>query len=389
MSGSADANSAITTAKEATLTEEVSGGKLRLIAKGDWVSATISNVNIQLRKYEDEDFPQKELVFEMDQVGMIDTSGSWLIVRLRDFWIKTGRQINITGASQRAATLLNAIKVPNVPTQTKVRYGLINNTLYSIGRLVKAVKRDAASSLAIIGAAALGPQSMDGKGRGIRFVSIAYHIDRMGVRAVPIIVLMSLLLGAIVAQQAAFQLRFFGFETLAADFTAASLLREIAVLLTAIMIAGRSGSSMTAELGSMKMREEIDALNVIGLNPIGVLIFPRLVALTICLPILTFISNMAALTGAALVLRFYSDMPIEEYLARIRAYIDLETVFSGLIKAPFMGFAVGLMSAVEGLKVEGSAESLGRRTTAAVVKSIFMVILIDGFFSVFYASIDY
>src|SRR5680860_797311 len=224
---------------------------------------------------------------------------------------------------------------------------------------------------------------------GIRPVSIVHHIDMMGFRAVPIIILMSLLLGAIVAQQAAFQLRLFGLEVWASDFSAASLLREIAVLLTAIMIAGRSGSSMTAEIGAMKMREEIDALKVIGLSPIGVLVFPRLVALTIALPLLTFIADMAALVGAALVLRFYSGVPFEEFLARMRTYIDLETIFAGLIKAPFMGFAIGLMAAVEGMKVEGSTESLGRHTTASVVKGIFLVILIDGFFAIFFAAINY
>ena len=155
------------------------------------------------------------------------------------------------------------------------------------------------------------------------------------------------------------------------------------------MIAGRSGSAMTAEIGSMKMREEIDALTVIGLNPIGVLIFPRLVALTIALPLLTFLANMAALAGAAFVLRFYSDITLADFVMRLRGGIDLSTVFSGLIKAPFMAMIIGTMAAVEGLKVEGSAESLGRRTTSAVVKAIFFVIVVDGIFAVFYAAIDY
>jgi len=209
----------------------------------------------------------------------------------------------------------------------------------------------------------------------------------MGVKAVPIIVLMSFLIGGIIAQQGAFQLRRFGGEVYAVNLAGILVLREIGVLLTAIMIAGRSGSAITAEIGSMKMREEVDALHVIGLNPISVLIFPRLVALTIALPLLTFVSNLAALLGAMLTLRLYSGISFANFLQGLQQSIDLFTIFAGLIKAPFMAIIIGLVASAEGLKVGGSAESLGLHVTAAVVKSIFLVILLDGIFAIFYASI--
>lgn len=363
---------------------------LLIEAIGEWTSENIGKVDPELLNLKSEVSDFSALELNLENIRTIDTSGVWLIERLRDHWESAGRKFTIKGASDRTKTLLGAIAVPNIPEQVKdQKDGPFIRMLYSIGRFMMAVKRDSAVALHIIGSSISGPQMKEGQKGGVRFVSIVHHMDKMGFRAIPIIVLMSMLLGAIVAQQAALQLKLFGFEVWASDFSAASLLREIAVLLTAIMIAGRSGSSMTAEIGSMKMREEIDALTVIGLNPIGVLVFPRLVALTLVLPMLTFIADMAALLGAALVLRFYADVPFEEFIARVRAYIDLGTVLSGLIKAPFMGFAIGLVSAMEGFKVSGSAESLGRRTTAAVVKSIFLVILIDGFFSVFYALIDY
>ena len=261
--------------------------------------------------------------------------------------------------------------------------------LEMLGRVVYSMRRDAVLSFNMIGAAIRGPQMKAGKSGSVRPVSIINHMDRMGLRAVPIIALMSFLIGAIIAQQGAWSLRYFGAEFLTVDFVGILLLREVGVLLTAIMIAGRTGSAMTAEIGSMKMREEIDALQVIGLNPVGVLIFPRLVALTFVLPLLTFIANMAALFGAAVVLRFYSDISFDAFIIKLRAAIDLSTVFAGLIKAPFMALIIGTMAAVEGMKVEGSAESLGRRVTAAVVKAIFFVIVVDGFFAVFYAQIDY
>jgi len=155
------------------------------------------------------------------------------------------------------------------------------------------------------------------------------------------------------------------------------------------MIAGRSGSAITAEIGSMKMREEIDALKVIGLNPIGVLVFPRLVALIIALPLLTVVANFAALYGAAVVAWGYSGITFDVFVTRLQQAIDYSTVASGMIKAPFMALIIGIVSAVEGMKVGGSAESLGRHVTASVVKSIFVVILVDGLFAMFYASIDF
>ena len=173
------------------------------------------------------------------------------------------------------------------------------------------------------------------------------------------------------------------------DLVGVLILRELGVLMTAIMIAGRSGSAITAEIGSMKMREEIDALTVIGLNPIGVLVFPRLVALVVALPCLTILANFSALGGGILVSWLYSDIPPVAFIDRLRVAIDLSTIFAGLIKAPFMALIIGIIGAVEGMKVEGSAESLGRHVTASVVKSIFVVIVLDGAFAVFYASIDF
>ncbi|MNY00589.1 putative phospholipid ABC transporter permease protein MlaE [compost metagenome] len=161
------------------------------------------------------------------------------------------------------------------------------------------------------------------------------------------------------------------------------------MLLTAIMIAGRSGSAITAEIGSMKMREEIDALKVIGLNPVGVLVFPRLVALTIALPLLTILANFAALFGAAIVALLYSGITFEVFLSRLHGAVEESTIAAGMIKAPFMALIIGIVAAVEGMKVGGSAESLGQHVTSSVVKSIFVVILVDGLFAIFYAAIDF
>jgi phospholipid/cholesterol/gamma-HCH transport system permease protein len=218
---------------------------------------------------------------------------------------------------------------------------------------------------------------------------VVFHLDTFGLRALPIIGLINFLVGCIVAQQGIFQLQRFGAATFAVDLIGILVLRELAVLLTSIMVAGRSGSAITAEIGAMKMREEIDALRVMGLDPVEVLVVPRFLALLIALPLLTFVADMAAISGGLLVGWVYGGISPEVFLSRLQNAIALNTFLVGLIKAPFMATVIALISAVEGLAVQGSAESLGKRVTASVVKSIFMVIVVDGVFAMFFAAIKY
>jgi phospholipid/cholesterol/gamma-HCH transport system permease protein len=165
------------------------------------------------------------------------------------------------------------------------------------------------------------------------------------------------------------------------------VLRELGVLVVCIMVAGRSGSAYTAELGSMKMREEIDALRTMGFDPIEVLILPRIVALIIGVPILTFLGSMSALYGGGLIVWLYGGVDPDIFLSRLKEAISLNTFEVGMIKAPFMALVIGVVACVEGLAVKGSSESLGLQTTASVVESIFLVIVLDGFFAIFFASI--
>jgi phospholipid/cholesterol/gamma-HCH transport system permease protein len=222
-----------------------------------------------------------------------------------------------------------------------------------------------------------------------RGTSLVYQIEMFGFRSLPIIFLINLAVGAIIAQQGIFQLMRFGATIYAVDLIGILVLRELGVLLTSIMIAGRSGSAITAEIGSMKMREEIDALRVMGLSPIEVLVVPRVLALAIALPLLTLIADMAALLGGLLVSWGYGGITPTAFLTLLQDAIGVNTLAVGLIKAPFMALVIGLIASQDGLATTGSAESLGRQVTAAVVKSIFMVIIVDGLFAMFFASIHY
>ncbi len=223
--------------------------------------------------------------------------------------------------------------------------------------------------------------------RSFRFHSIVRHIDETGLRAVPIISLLAILITMVISYQAATQLTKFGANIFTVDLTVISLLREMAVLVTAIMVAGRSGSAFAAEIGVMKMREEVDALRTMGFNPIEVLVVPRLIAMMITLPILTFIADIVGLVGGAGISVLLLDIPLGQYIDRVQSVATPMMFFIGLIKAPVFAFVITLVGTYQGMNVSGSAESVGKLTTLAVVQSIFLVIVIDAIFSIVFAQL--
>jgi phospholipid/cholesterol/gamma-HCH transport system permease protein len=376
-------------ADTAGLSIDYPGSGLMVRMTGAWLSTTISAIDKQMKELEQAKVSGSAKV-DLSGITSLDTGGAWIIRRLLTALQKTHSDLSVSDARPGMTELISALpdSLP-VPEVVKKKRTLFDRVFSPVGRLVADLVDDAMSALSIIGSAVRGTQLKLGRGSGLSPAAVFTQLEHMGVNAVPIIALMSFLIGAIIAQQGAFQLRYFGAEVFVVDLVGILQLREIGVLLTAIMVAGRSGSAITAEIGSMKMREEIDALQVMGLNPVGVLVFPRLLALTIALPLLSIISNFAALGGAAVVANLYSGITFEVFLGRLQQAIDISTVVSGLIKAPFMAVIIGIVAAVEGMKVGGSAESLGRQVTASVVKAIFVVILVDGLFAIFYAAIDF
>ncbi|KQT57402.1 MULTISPECIES: MlaE family ABC transporter permease [unclassified Aureimonas] len=373
------------------LVAEKKDGGVVLQLSGDWLSRTIGAVEKTVVDTGAADLG-KSVTFECGEIGKIDTSGAFLVERLSRTLTEKGATVSIEGVSDKDGALFDAVKRAldrdrTVPEKPKVSW--LTGTLDGIGRYVAGIGGELLDGLNIIGASIYGAgRRVTGK-QQVRLAAIVHQMDKMGVRALPIISLMSFLIGAIIAQQGAFQLRNFGAEIFVVDLVGILQLREIGVLLTAIMIAGRSGSAITAEIGSMKMREEVDALQVIGLNPIGVLVFPRLVALTLVLPLLAFVADIMGLGGAILITWTYSGIPPAAFIQRLREAVDIGSVLAGLIKAPFMAIVIGVVASAEGMKVGGSAESLGAHVTTSVVKSIFLVILVDAFFAIFYSSIGF
>ncbi len=331
----------------------------------------------------------RSAVIDLARVERMDTGGAWLIDRARKLLEAAGVASRLENARPDQATLLSEAgwRVFETPAPRKRR--LVLDLLVDVGASVAGAWRDFIAGISFLGESVVALLRALARPHLFRMTSLVYHIENFGLRSVPIILLINFLVGCIVAQQGIFQLRYFGAETFAVNMIGILILRELGVLLTSIMIAGRSGSAITAELGSMKMREEIDAIKVMGLSPMDVLVTPRLLALIIAMPLLTFLADMAGVFGGLVVSWGYAGMSPDAFLSRLQTAIGFNTFMVGLIKAPFMALVIALIGAMEGLAVQGSAESLGRQVTSSVVKSIFMVIVVDGLFAMFFAAIEY
>jgi phospholipid/cholesterol/gamma-HCH transport system permease protein len=214
-------------------------------------------------------------------------------------------------------------------------------------------------------------------------------LQQTGLNAVPIIALVCFLIGGVIMQQGAQQLRAFGAETMAIDMLGVLALREVGILLTAVMVAGRSASAFTAQIGTMKMREEVDAMRTLGIDPIETLVVPRILALVIALPLLVFIADIMCLAGGAVMAKLYLGLDLPIYIDRLHGALDARHFFVGIVKAPFAALIIGLVGCLEGLSVQGSAESVGTQVTAAVVKAIFLVLILDGVFAIFLSASGY
>jgi phospholipid/cholesterol/gamma-HCH transport system permease protein len=328
------------------------------------------------------------MIIDLADLEALDTAGAFLLATAERGFVSAGGQVAWAGTNAQPVALLRRVRAA-LSEEEKPRRRRRSRVLEDIGETMLLVFADARRLLLVLGGIVQEFGKVILRPSTFRVAAVLRQAELAGVRAVPIIAVMSFLIGGIVAQQGAFQLRFFGAAVFTVDLVGILSLRELAPMLTAIMVAGRSGSAITAELGSMRMREEIDALRVMGLDPVNVLVLPRVLALIIVVPLLSFLASLATLLGAMLTLWFYVDITPVSFILRLRDAIDFSSFFSGLIKAPFMALIIGLIACTEGMAVRGSAESLGTHTTASVVKSIFMVIVVDGIFAVFYGAIDF
>ena len=370
-----------------TLERIARGNGLALYAAGSWTAGFASQLEEIVADAERLTGSRPNISIDVSQVSRLDTFGAWLIERLRRSLTHGQVEATIAGLSADYSSLVDevrrvkAIQAAEVPTVT------ITGMLDQVGRTMFGIGGTVIGLIDMLGAVLTASARVLRHPGSLRLTSTVHHLEQVGWRAVPIVILITFLIGCIISQQGIFHFRKFGADIFVVDMLGVLVLREIGVLLVAIMVAGRSGSAYTAELGSMKMREEIDALRTMGFDPIEVLILPRMLALIIALPILAFLGAMAALYGGGLVAWLYGGVDPEAFLLRLRDAISINHFIVGMIKAPVMAAVIGIVACVEGLAVQGSAESLGRHTTSSVVKGIFFVIVMDGVFAIFFASI--
>ncbi|HET7448818.1 MAG TPA: MlaE family lipid ABC transporter permease subunit [Methyloceanibacter sp.] len=373
---------------EALLTSELKGERLELSAAGSWTAPHASELETLADNVAGEAAKAKNVSIDMKGVREFDTFGAWILERLTREWTASGHETVIVGLPEHDRDLLKEMHAVNrAPAAPPKHENQIVSFLAGVGRAGAEFGRGLIVFAEMLGAIGMATARVLTRPRDFRFTSTVNQLDRVAWQAVPIILLITFLIGGIISQQGIFHFRKFGAELYAVDLVGILVLREIGVLIVAIMVAGRSGSSYTAELGSMKMREEIDALRTMGFDPVEVLILPRIIVLIIALPVLTFLGSIAALYGGGLVAWLYGGISPEIYISRLTEAISLTHFKVGMIKAPFMGLVIGVVACAEGLRVKGSAESLGLQTTASVVESIFLVIVLDGLFAMFFASI--
>ncbi|MDA9499695.1 MlaE family ABC transporter permease [Bradyrhizobium sp. CCBAU 11357] len=363
------------------------GNALALCATGTWTASFAPVLERMVTEAEKLAGTPQSIFIDVSEVAKLDTFGAWLIERLRRSLTKGPVEAQIAGLSANYSSLVDEVRRVRAAAMVDSNPITISGMLEQIGRAVAGVAGTVAGLVDMLGAVLAAWFRVLIHPRSLRLTSTVHHMEQVCWRAVPIIVLITFLIGCIIAQQGIFHFRRFGADIFVVDMLGVLVLREIGVLLVAIMVAGRSGSAYTAELGSMKMREEIDALRTMGFDPIEVLVLPRMMALVLALPILAFLGAMAALYGGGLVAWLYGGVQPEAFLLRLRDAISIDHFIVGIVKAPVMAAVIGIVACVEGLAVQGSAESLGQHTTASVVKGIFFVIVMDGIFAIFFASI--
>ena len=365
-------------AADFTLEDDGAGGT-RLVLSGEYSVATIGEIDQDLFAIDRLDS------IDMSQVEEIDTVGAYIACRLSD-----EHDAEIVGADSQVQRILDAIdrsghdvslRPDRMPAWTRVPEAM--------GQKVYNARRGVVGVIGFLGQILLGALSLIRHPSRFPFTALVRQMELVGVAALPIVGLMSFLIGVVIAQQGAVQLQQFGAEALTINLVGRITLRELGVLMTAIMVAGRSGSAFAAQIGTMKLTEEVDAMRTIGISPIEVLVIPRILACTFMMILLGFYSMVVAIIGGAVVGQFALDIPFLTFLQRIQEVVPAYDLYVGLIKAPVFGLIVALAGCYHGMQVEGDSEQVGLRTTLAVVTGIFAVIVLDAFFAVFFTEIGW
>jgi phospholipid/cholesterol/gamma-HCH transport system permease protein len=354
---------------------------------GDFTMATIGDIVTPLRAMTP---AGSGITIDLAGITAFDTAGAWIIHRLVSDWTAAGVPAQVANASAEAERLIATVAANDVPvTRRRPRGNAIVDRLSRIGGAIVAAAHNIGLFLAFLGQTLIVLFQTVFGGRKLRWNAFVHQCEAIGVSALGIVGLLLFLVGIVVAQQGAVQLRQFGADVFVVNLIGRSIARELGVLLTAIMVAGRSASAFAAQIGSMKLNQEVDALATIGLSPIEVLVIPRVTAMALMLTLLGFYGIVMAILGGGVFAWVSLDIPPASFIRRLQEVTPLSDLVIGLIKAPVFGLIIAMMGCFQGLQVTGNAESVGERTTRAVVESIFAVIVLDAFFAVFFSALGY
>lgn len=325
------------------------------------------------------------LTIDLSDISRMDTVGAWLVYRaVRD------RGAKVIGASRDEASLLEQVGEFDHPARVvPEEAGGVNHALRELGEWVVETGVTLVGLLGFFGSTLIGFANVIRRPRRFRANAVIQRFDVVGVRALGIIGLMSFLIGIVIAQQGSVQLAQFGAQVYTINLIGRITARELGTLMTAIMVAGRSGSAFAAQIGTMKITEEIDAMRTIGVSPVEALVLPRIMAAVVMMPLLSFWAMLMALIGGGVFVWLSLEIPPITYIQRLQEVTPLTDLWVGLIKAPVFGFIIALAGCFQGMLVEGNSEEVGTRTTTAVVQSIFLVIVLDAVFAVFFSNIGW
>ena len=327
------------------------------------------------------------ITIDASQVSRMDSAGAWLLLRTRRAMEATGAKISRFSLPELYQPLFENLDQERTPEPHKSRIPPgFRGRLYKIGRATMHAWRQTVSMLGYLGRVTVETGEAIVKPKhNLRIAAMFAQIEETGINALPIVGLLAFLIGIVLAYQGADQLSRFGAQIFTINLLGVGILREIGGLITAIIVAGRSGSAFTAHIGTMRVNEEIDAMQTMGLNTVDTLVLPRIVGLVIALPLLTFYSDIMGLIGGAVMCYFQLNITIPVFLRQLNEAVNINTLMVGLIKAPVFAFVIALVGCYEGFQVERNAASVGQLTTRSVVESVFLVIVLDAAFSIVFS----
>ncbi len=360
-------------------------GGMRILVSGDWTLAMLEDAQNAVDELADHQIKGRPSKIDLGGLQILDTAGALSLISLQN---RAGGQTAAFVNESRAHRILldEVARASRLTAEAPPARSAVSEAAAALASALTAIARDAIRLTAFLGATAAALGRVIARPARFRGTAFVHQIQQTGLTAVPIIALVCFLIGGVVLQQGARQLRSFGAENLSIDMLGILSLREVGIILTAVMVAGRSASAFTAQIGTMKMREEIDAMRTLGIDPMETLVLPRILALIVVVPLLVFVADMMCLAGGALMAKLYLSLDLPIYLQRLKNVLAMKYLYVGLIKAPFAALVIGLVGCLEGMSVEGSAESVGTQVTTAVVKAIFLVLVLDAVFAIFLSA---